>query len=76
MNTDKFQYDEKRYQKVFHKAWDDSQKARLNLTDKQKEHIKKLRERGYTLKKIADIYNISSTAVMYLIKDTKRNKKG
>jgi DNA-directed RNA polymerase specialized sigma24 family protein len=68
MNTDKFQYDEKRYQEVFNKAWDDSQKARLNLTDKQKEHIKKLREQGYTLKKIAHIYNISSTAVMYLTK--------
>jgi hypothetical protein len=76
MNTYKFQYDEKRYQEVFHKAWDDSQHARLNLSDEQIENMKKLREQGYTLKKIADIYNISSTAVMYLIKDTKRNRKG
>jgi hypothetical protein len=68
MNTDKFQYDERRYQEVYNQAWGKKQKDHNKLDEYQIEKIFELRDDGHTLKEIAEIFNVAATTISTLIK--------
>jgi len=69
MNTDKFQYDEKRYQEVYNKAWEKKNKEPNKLDEYEIEKVFQLRDKGCTLKEIAKSFNVSITTISNIVKN-------